>query len=107
MWHVPFTDIYLKPKYANDPNGLWNYATGNPEIFPWMMSASRLTVFLLTGTASCSLVFNSYVILQLVKDNFTPISQKKTSKQDVKLSFYAMVVFASDMIYCVQQVKYL
>uniref|UniRef100_A0AC35ESX4 Serpentine receptor class gamma n=1 Tax=Panagrolaimus sp. PS1159 TaxID=55785 RepID=A0AC35ESX4_9BILA len=105
MWHVPFTDIYLKPKYSSDPNGLWNYATGHPEIFSWM-SASRFTVFLLTGTASCSLIFNCYVILQLVKDNFTPTSQKKTSKQDIKLSFYAMVVFASDMIYCVQQVNF-
>uniref|UniRef100_A0A914YCG5 7TM GPCR serpentine receptor class x (Srx) domain-containing protein n=1 Tax=Panagrolaimus superbus TaxID=310955 RepID=A0A914YCG5_9BILA len=69
------------------------------------MNCSRFTIYLVTGTASISLLFNLYVIVRLIKDKFTVASnvQKKTSKQDIKLSIYAMVVFVSDMIYVVQQ----
>uniref|UniRef100_A0A914PJA0 7TM GPCR serpentine receptor class x (Srx) domain-containing protein n=1 Tax=Panagrolaimus davidi TaxID=227884 RepID=A0A914PJA0_9BILA len=94
----------MRPKNASNPEGLWNFAIGHPENFSWMNS-SRFTIYLVTGTASISLVFNCFVIFRLIKDKFTVIgsSTKKISKQDIKLSIYAMCVFAADMIYCVQQ----
>uniref|UniRef100_A0A914QIQ2 7TM GPCR serpentine receptor class x (Srx) domain-containing protein n=1 Tax=Panagrolaimus davidi TaxID=227884 RepID=A0A914QIQ2_9BILA len=96
----------MKPRNISDPEGLKRFGIGKPENFSFMNTA-EFTVYLLTVTTSISFIFNIYVVFQLAKDKFikniTDLEKKKILTQDIKLAAYTLIVFASDLIYCVQQ----
>ena len=107
VWHIPFTDVYLQLANESDPTGRSYIAECHPETFEWMNNA-RNTAILITFTASSSLVMNVYVITRMLEQRFCYGNRQqilaRVSPQDIKMSIFTMLIFATEVVNCVQHV---
>lgn len=108
IWHIPFTDIFIKLENDSNVDGTRYLTELHPEVIGWMNNPRNFAV-LITLTSSMSLLMNIYVIVKLMQQrycqSFESQLQGKVSPQDIKLTMYSMLIFATEVVNCAQQVR--
>uniref|UniRef100_A0A914QRS0 Serpentine receptor class gamma n=1 Tax=Panagrolaimus davidi TaxID=227884 RepID=A0A914QRS0_9BILA len=105
IWQFMFTDVWMKPDRWADFDGLRYFTQGNLAAIPWMDQARNLGL-ILAITSVLSFLSNLYVVFRLFRQRFCSKNfgqAGKVSPQDTKMCIYTILIFATEVVSCIQQ----